>query len=137
MSLWILFMSQHLNPPSALSDHCESVAGLISNGPHSVAYCYKLGPNRVKAECLCLQKAATIFQLPTQSHNSRLRLATATNHQGYEDLCDAHIKCRVVSSIPPWLGFIVSERHAVPTQCARSAHIVRTQCPHSAHAVPT
>ena len=26
MSLWILFMSQHLNPPSALSDHSESAA---------------------------------------------------------------------------------------------------------------
>ena len=62
MSLWILFMSQHLNPPSALSDHCKSVAWFISNGPHSAAYCYKLGPNEVKAECLCPQKAATIFQ---------------------------------------------------------------------------
>ena len=61
MSLWILFMSQHLNPPSALSDHCESVAWYIGNGPHSAAYCYKLlGPNGVKAECP--QKAATIFQ---------------------------------------------------------------------------
>ena len=62
MYLWILFMSQHLNPPSALSDHHESVAWLISNAPHSAAYCYKLGPNQVKAECLCLQKAATNFQ---------------------------------------------------------------------------
>ena len=62
MSLWILFMSQHLNPPSALSDHCESVAWFISNNPQSAAYCYKLGPNGVKAECLCPQKAATIFR---------------------------------------------------------------------------
>ena len=62
MSLWILFLSQHLNPPSALSNHCESVAWFMSNGPHSAAYCYKLGPNGVKAECLGLQKAATIFQ---------------------------------------------------------------------------
>ena len=51
-----------LNPPSALSDHCELVAWFISNGPHSAAYCYTLGPNRVKAECLCPQKATTIFQ---------------------------------------------------------------------------
>ena len=58
----ILFMSHHLKPPSALLDHRESVAWLISNGPHSAAYCYKLGPIRVKAECLCPQKAATIFQ---------------------------------------------------------------------------
>ena len=60
--LWILFMSQHLNPPFALSDHRESVAWLISNGPHSVAYCHKLGPNWVKIESICPQKAATIFQ---------------------------------------------------------------------------
>ena len=55
-------MSLHLNPASALSDHRESIAWLISNGPHSVAYYYKLGPSWVKAECLCPQKAATIFQ---------------------------------------------------------------------------
>ena len=60
--LWILFMSQHLNPSSALLDHRESVAWLISNGPHGAAYYYKLGPNRVKAECLCPRTAATIFQ---------------------------------------------------------------------------
>ena len=63
MSLWILFMSQHFNPPSALSDHRASVAWLISRGPHSAAYCYKLGPDGVKAECLCLQKAATTVDL--------------------------------------------------------------------------
>ena len=62
MSLWILFVSQHLNPSSALSDHCQSVAWFISIGPHSVAYCYKLVPNGVKAECLCPHKAATIFR---------------------------------------------------------------------------
>ena len=61
MSLW-LFVSQHLNPPSALSDHRKSVAWQFSNSPHSAAYCYKLGPNRVKADFLCLQKAGTIFQ---------------------------------------------------------------------------
>ena len=60
--LWILFMSQHLNPSSALSDHRELVAWLIGNGPYSVAYYYKAGPNRVKAECPCPRKAATIFQ---------------------------------------------------------------------------
>ena len=62
LSLWIPFMSQHLNPPSALSEHCESVACFSSNGPHSATYCYKLGPTRVKAKCLYPQKAATIFQ---------------------------------------------------------------------------
>ena len=41
-------ISQHLNPPSAVSDHCESVAWFINNGPHSAACCYKLGPNGVK-----------------------------------------------------------------------------------------
>ena len=49
----ILFMSKPLNPPSALSDHCESVAWFINNRPHSAAYCCKLGPNGVKAKCLC------------------------------------------------------------------------------------
>ena len=62
MSLWILFMSQHLNSPSALSDHCDSVAWFINNGPHSATYCYKLHSDGVKAECLRPQKAATIFQ---------------------------------------------------------------------------
>ena len=80
MSLWILFMSQHLNPPSALSDHCESVAWFISNGPHSAAYCYKLGLNGVKAECLSPEGC---HHLPTHSCNSRLHLAVATNHQVY------------------------------------------------------
>ena len=54
--------AQTLNPASALSDHRKSVPRLISNNPHSAAYSYKLGPNRVKAECLCAQKAATISQ---------------------------------------------------------------------------
>ena len=56
--LRILFMSQHLNLPSALLDLREPVAWLIGNGPH----CYKLGPNQVRAECLCPLKSATIFQ---------------------------------------------------------------------------
>ena len=76
MSLWILFMSQHLNPPSTLSDHCKSVAWFLSNGPHSAAYCYKLGPNGVKAECLCPQKAATIFQ-----HTQQQQIALGHGHQ--------------------------------------------------------
>ena len=80
----------HLNPPSALSDHCESVACIISNGPHSAAYCNKLGPNGVKAD----------HHFPTHSLNNRLRLATATNHQGYEDSCDA---CINVGGSPPFL----------------------------------
>ena len=53
LSLWILLMSQHLNCPSAL---------IANQSPHSVAYCYKLGPGVVKAECPCPQKVATIFQ---------------------------------------------------------------------------
>ena len=57
--------------------------------------------------------------LPTHSRNSRLCLATATNHQGYKDPCDACINTRGVSSLPPWLGFIGC------TQCARSAHAVQ------------
>ena len=65
MSLWILFMSQHLNPPSALSDDCESVAWFISNGPHSATYCYKLGHNGVKAESLCPQKGPTTHWVVT------------------------------------------------------------------------
>ena len=55
-------MSSHLNPTLALSDHRESVTWFISNVPHSAAYCCKLGPNRVKVECLCPRKAATTFQ---------------------------------------------------------------------------
>ena len=35
--LWILFMSQHLNPPSAPLDHRESVAWLISNRMSNLA----------------------------------------------------------------------------------------------------
>ena len=54
-------MSQHLNPSSALSNHRESIAWLIENGPHSATYCYKLGANRVKAECLCPLEAATMY----------------------------------------------------------------------------
>ena len=113
-------MSQHLNPASALSDHCGSVAWLIGNGPHSVAYCYKLGPNRVKAECLCPQKATTIFS--THSHNSRLRLATATNHQGYEDPCDGCINAGWFPPFLPWLGFIVWARSAITCPQAISGH---------------
>ena len=30
--------------------------------PRSAAYCYTLGPDRVKTECLCSQKATTICQ---------------------------------------------------------------------------
>ena len=53
--------------------------------------------------------------LPTHSRNNTLRLATATNHQVYEDPCDACINALGVSSLPPLLAFIVSALHAVPT----------------------
>ena len=63
--------------------------------------------------------------LPTHSRNSRLRLAMATNHQVYEDPCDACINAR---------GFLPSSLarfHCVGT--ARSAHAVRAQCTNLAH----
>ena len=78
--LWILFMSQYLNPPSALSDHRKSVAWLISDGPHSAAYWYKLGPDRVNAEYLCPRKAATIFQ-----HTHALALGHGHGHRVAEE----------------------------------------------------
>ena len=56
-------MSQHLNRAYAFSDHHESVAWLISNSPHSAAYCYKLGPNGVKAD-----KASVPRRLPPYSN---------------------------------------------------------------------
>ena len=95
-------MSLHLNLASALSDPRESIAWLISNGQHSAAYCYKLGPNGVTAECLCPQKAATIFQHAhtTIHRHNRLSLTTATNRQGYEDPCDA---CINAGWFPPFL----------------------------------
>ena len=80
MSLWILFMSQHLNPPSALVDHRGLVAWFISNGPHSVACCCKLGPNGVKAECLCPQKATTIFQHTHATTNCAWPRPPTTKH---------------------------------------------------------
>ena len=46
----------------------------------------------------------------------------ATNHQGYEEPCDASINYGVVSSFPPWLGFIAWTLHAVRMQYPRSAH---------------
>ena len=108
-----------------LSDHRESVAWHISDGPHSAAYFCKLGPNQVKAECLCLQTAATIFQYthatadcaepqPPVTKDMKTPVTPAQMQGGF-----LH---------PPWLGFIVSALHAVPTQFARSALAVRMQC---------
>ena len=49
--------------PSICTLRSSQISGMAYQfQPHSAAYCYKLGPNRVKAECLCLQKTATIFQ---------------------------------------------------------------------------
>ena len=36
MSLWILFMSQHLSPPSALLDHHESQVAWCAHSAHAV-----------------------------------------------------------------------------------------------------
>ena len=58
--------------------------------------------------------------LPIHSRNSRLRLATATNHQVYEDPCDA---CINASGFPP---SSLARFQCVGTAC--SAHAVRTHC---------
>ena len=90
-------MSYHLNPASALTDHRGSIAWLNTR-PHSAAYCYELGPDRVKAECLYPQKAVTIFQ---HTHATANRLAMATNHSGCEDPCDG---CIHAEWFPPFLS---------------------------------
>ena len=56
---------------------------------------------------------------PPHSGNSRLCLAMATNHQGYEDPCDACINAGW-----SWLGFIAWALHAVCMQYPLSAHAV-------------
>ena len=74
-----------------------SKAWLISNGARSAAYCYKLGPNRVKAKWLCPQKAAAILHA-----------------------------C-INASLPPWLDFTVSALHILhilPTQCNNLACVL-------------
>ena len=112
--LWILFMSQHLTPPSALSDLLESVAWLISNGPH----CYKLGPDRVKAECLCPLKAATMFQhthatadcswpWPPTTKDMKTLVTAAKMQGGFLPSSLGRFHC---------VG-IARSAHAVPTQC--------------------
>ena len=58
--------------------------------------------------------------LSTHSCNSRLRSATATNHQGYKTPCGARI---TAGSFPP---FLPARFHCVgTTQCAHSVHIVQ------------
>ena len=109
--LWILLMSHHLNPLAALSDHRKLVAWLISNVPHRAAYCYKLGPNRVKTEGR--------HHLPTHSRNCRSRMATATNHQGYDDPGDARINAGCFHPFLP--GYVSLCGHCMRTQCARIA----------------
>ena len=109
-------MSSHLNPASALSDHRESTAWLISNGRHSAAYCYKLGPKLGQGRMLMSPKGC--HHLPTHSCHNRLCLATATNHQGYEDPAEMQG------------GFIPSSLarfHSVGI--ARSAHAVHQHPP--------
>ena len=122
--LWILYMSQHLNPPFAFSDHCESVAWLISNDPHSALYCYQLGPNGVKVECLCPQKPTTIFQHTHATADCAWPRPPITKDMKTLVTLVTH-KCRVISSLPPWLGFIVSALHAVRTQCTNLANVLR------------
>ena len=107
---------------STLWNHRESIAWLISNGPRSATYCYKLGPNPVKAECLCPQKAATIFQhVRAIAHCAWPRppttkdMKTLVMHGGF-----------LPSSLPRF--------HCVGS--ARSAHAVPTQCPRNATTWP-
>ena len=95
-------MSQHVNSLSALLDHCKSVAWLISNGPNSISYCYKLGPKQVKAKCLCTQKATTIFQ-----HTNATADCTRPHSSITKDMRTFVPLARMVSSFLPWLGFIV------------------------------
>ena len=83
-------MSKRLNHPSAQSDHRQ-----ITNSPHSVAL--QVGPNRLKVECLCGQKAGTILQ-STSKVRDRYSLATATDDQGYEALFDG----RMCATLFPW-----------------------------------
>ena len=92
--------------------HGELVAWLISNGPHSAAFCYKLGPNRVKVECLCPWKAAAIFQHTHAIANCAWPRPPTT--MDMKTLVTLH-KCRVVSSLPPSLGFIVWALHGSAT----------------------
>ena len=123
MSLWIIFMSEHLDPPSALSDHCESVAWLIINGPHIAAYRCKLGPNLFKRECLRLETNANIFQQshatancagPPITKDMKTLVTRAYMRGGCITSCFASFHC---------VG-IACNAHAVPTQCARTVHTV-------------
>ena len=82
-----------------------------------VVYCYKLSPNRVKAECLCLQKAVTIFQHTHATADCAWLWQPITKDM--KTLVTPALQG--VSSLPPWLGFIVRALHAVHTQCPRSA----------------
>ena len=97
--LWILLMSQHLNPASALSEHRESVAWLISNGPHSAAYCHKLGPNRVKAECLCPTRLPPSSNTLTQPH---IALGHAKMQGGFFPSSLARFHCARSATTWPW-----------------------------------
>ena len=78
--LWILFISQHLNPESSIrtfrSSRISSMAyqqrpTLLQVGPQSDQGRMPMSPEGC-------------HHLPTHSCNSRLLLATATNHQGLE-----------------------------------------------------
>ena len=111
-------MSSHLNPASALSDHRKSIAWLISNGPDSVAYCYKLGPNWVTAECLFPQKTTTIFQhthaatdcawpRPPSTKDMKTLVMLATMHDGFLPSSVARFHSVDIARSAP----------AMPTQC--------------------
>ena len=102
----------------ALSDHRESEAWLISNGPHSVAECYKLGPNRIKAECLCPPKAATIFQ-----HTHATRDYAWPRPPTTKDMKTLVTPAQIQGGFLPTS---LARFHTVGT--ARNAHAVHTQC---------
>ena len=103
--LWILFMSQHLNPSSALLDHREVVAWL------SVTAHMVLHSATSWAPVGSMQSAYVSRRLPPSSNTlTQQQIVLGHGHQqGYE----GH---RVGTA---------RSAHAVPMQCPRSA---RTQC---------
>ena len=111
--LLIFFMSQHLNPATTFSNHREPTSWLLGNSPHIAAYCCKLGPTRVKAECPCPQKAATIFQ-----HTHTIADCAWPQPPTTKDM-----KTVVQGSFLP-----SSLARSHRTGIARNAHAVRTQC---------
>ena len=77
--LWILCMSQHLNPATALSDHPASPALLTSNGPHGAAHCSGLGPSSLSGCPGRMPHPAEARRLPPSlKHTQAQRTALGT-----------------------------------------------------------